>query len=106
MAFIKTVDRYDAFLYPNLGKQSGRINLSCGDHKLYLLFVDPADPLSPNSFIAASKVGLAYQRFSQYAHFLDLLRNEKPISVTFRPEDAPPTFVVYCSAETPGEGEM
>jgi len=106
MAFIKMLDRYDAFLYPNQGKQSGRINLYCGDHKLYLLFVDPADPLSPNSFNAALKIGTACQRFGQYQHFLDLLRNEKPISVTFRPEDAPPTFVVYCAGETPGDGEM
>jgi hypothetical protein len=106
MAFVKTVDRYDAFLYPNQGKQSGRINLTCQDHKLYLLFVDPADPLSANTFNATTKIGVAYQRFGQYPHYLDLIRNEKPISVTFRPEDAPPTFVVYCAGELPGEGEM
>jgi hypothetical protein len=106
MAFIKTVQRYDAFLYPNQGKQSGRINLYCDDHKLYLLFVDPADPLSTNSFNAGTKIGVAYQRFGQYPHYLDLLRNEQPIMVTFRPEDSPPTFVVYCAGEPPGEGEI
>lgn len=106
MAFIKTLQRYDAFLYPNQGKQSGRINLYCDDHKLYLLFVDPADALTPNTFNAATKTGIACQRFSQYQYYLDLVRNEKPISVTFRPEDAPPTFVVYCAGETPGEGEI
>ena len=106
MAFIKTLERYDAFLYPNQGKQSGRINLSFDDHKLYLLFVDPADPLSVNTYNATTKIGVAYQHFSQYQHYLDLVRNEKPISVTFRPEDTPPTFVVYRAGELPGEGEM
>lgn len=106
MAFIKVLTRYDAFLYPNGGKQSGRINLYCDDHKLYLLFRDPSDPASPNTFNAASKIGVAYQPIVQFEHYLDLIRNEKPISVTFRPEDAPPSFVVYCAGETPGEGEI
>ncbi|MBL8148472.1 MAG: hypothetical protein JNN15_00915 [Blastocatellia bacterium] len=106
MPFIKKLDRYDAFLYPSQDKQSGRINLYCQDHKLYLLFLDPSTPSSPNSFNPATKIGVAHQPFSQYQHFLDLVRNEKPISVTFRPEDAPPTFVVFCAGETPGEGEM
>lgn len=106
MAFIKTLSSYAAFLYPNGGKQSGRINLYCGDHKLYILFVDPSETLSHSSFNTTYKIGTAYQPFSQYQHYLDLIRNEKPIRVTFRPEDSPPTFVVYCSGETPGEGEM
>ena len=106
MAFIKTLTRYDAFLYPNKGKQSGRINLYCDDHKLYMLFVDPADSLSPNSFNATTKIGVAYQPIAQFEKYLDLIRNEKPIRVTFRPEDSPPSFVVYCAGETPGEGEM
>lgn len=106
MAYLKNLDNYAAFLYPNAGKQDGRINLTCGDHKLYLLFVDPSQPLTPNQFDATSKIGVAYQPFSQFRHFLDLVRNEKPITVTFAPENKPPTFVVYCAAEPPGEGEM
>jgi hypothetical protein len=93
-------------LYPNQGKQSGRINLSLDDHKLYLLFVDPVDPLSVNTYKATTKIGVAYQHFSQYQHDLDLVRNGKPILVTFRSEDTPPTFVVYRAGELPGEGEM
>src|SRR5262245_35117773 len=106
MAFIKTLQRYDALLYPNEGKQSGRINLYCEDHKLYLIFRHPSDPLSPNNYDAGAKIGVAHQPFSQYEHYLDLARNEKPIFVTFRPEDTPPTFVVYCASEPPGEGEI
>ncbi len=106
MAFIKTLSSYAAFLYPNGGKQSGRINLYCGDHKLYILFVDLTESQANNSFNSVSKIGVAYQPFSMYEHYLDLIRNEKPIRITFRPEDSPPKFVVYCSGETPGEGEM
>ena len=106
MAFIKTLVRYDAFLYPNEGKQSGRINLYFDDHRLYLIFRHPSESLSSNTYNAASKIGVAYQTFTQYQYYLDLVRNEKPIFVTFRPEDTPPTFVVYCASEPPGEGEI
>lgn len=105
-AFIEAVTKYDAFLYPNKGKQSGRINFYCKSSKLYLIFRDPSDALSPNTYNAASKIGVAYQSFSQFQHYLDLVRNEKPVWVTFRPEDKPPTFVVYCASEPPGEGEI
>jgi len=106
MGFIKTLHRYDAFLYLNGGKQDGRINLYCDDQKLYLIFRHLSDALPPNTYNATTKIGVAYQSFSQYQHFLDLVRNEKPIMVTFRPEDKPPTFVVYCAGEPPGEGEI
>lgn len=106
MAFIKTLTRYDAFLYPNAGKQSARINLYCDDHKLYILFKDPGEAIPANSFNSTSKIGIAYQPIVQYQNYLDLIRNEKPIRVTFRPEDSTPTFVIYCAGETPGEGEI
>jgi hypothetical protein len=106
MALIKTLTRYDAFLYPDKGKQNGRINLYCDDYKLYLLFNDPSEALPANTFNTTTKIGLAYQPIAQFERYLDLIRNEKPIRVTFRPEDAPPTFVVYCAGETPGEGEI
>ena len=103
---IKTVERYSAFLYPYDARQKGRINLYCGEYKLYLLFVDSSDPLPPNSYNEGAKIGTAYEKFSQYQYYLDLVRNEKPIRVTFRIEVSPPTFVVYCSYEPPGDGEM
>ncbi|MEW6491997.1 MAG: hypothetical protein AB1589_05530 [Cyanobacteriota bacterium] len=105
MAFIETVNQYTPFLYPNQGKRSGRINLYCNTSKLYLIFADPSVPMSPNSYSPDTKIGVAYQPFEQYQHYLDLLRNEGPISITFRPEDSPPSFVVYSGSEPPGEGE-
>ena len=104
MAFTETVRTYSAFLYPNK-KQTARINLRCDTAKLYLLFSDPAEPVPGNSYSSATKTGVGHQPFSSYPHYLDLVRNEGPISITFRPEDSPPVFVVYAGAETPGEGE-
>ena len=107
MAFIKTVTRYDAFLYMNPRRpEVARLNLYCDDHKLYVVFYDPSASLPSNSFNSVAKTGQAYQSIEGFDRYLDLIRNEKPIYVTFRPEDVPPSFVVYCASETPGEGEM
>ena len=106
MPFMRELTKYIAFLRPNDGKIYGQINLYFNDHELRLFFLDPIDNLPPNSYDAANRVGNAYQPFSQYPHYLDLIRNEKPILVTFRPEDTPPKFVVYCNFEPPGEGEI
>ncbi len=107
MAFKKVADKYIAFLYPNGGKKTARINLYCADnHKLYLLFQDPSDALSNNTYNESSKIGVAYLHYDQFKDYEDLVRNEKPINVTFRPEDSPPRFVVYTGWEDPGEGEM
>jgi len=107
MAFLKVVTSYDVMLYPGQGKQRGRININCfEDYKLYLIFLDPSEPVTTDFYNATSKIGVAHQYFNQYPHFLDLLRNEKPITVTFRPEDTPPSFVVWCAQEPPGEGEI
>jgi hypothetical protein len=106
MAFVETVQRYAAFLYPHSGRKGGRINLYCHSHRLYLIFTDPSQSSQSNTFNESIKTGVAYQTFDAYAEYLDLVRNEGPISVTFRPEDTPPTFVVYAASEAPGEGEM
>ena len=106
MASIEPVKRYSAFLYPDEGKRAGRINLHCSTQRLYLIFWDTDAPLPNNTYNDSHKIGVAYQRFDKYQHFLDLVRNEGPISVTFRPEDTPPNYVVYAASEPPGEGEI
>lgn len=108
MAFVKTCEHYSAFLYPNGSPGVARINLYCRDgQKLYLMFQEPKDGSLPsNTYNESAKVGVAYVPLSQYPNYIDLVRNEGPIRVTFRPNDAPPRFVVYASQEEPGEGEM
>ena len=105
MAVIKTVQTYAAFLYPNSKGSKARINLCCSDgYKLYILFTE--DDLPLNSFNATHNIGSAYADLDEYPGYIDLIRNEKPVRVTFRPEDSPPNYVVYVSGEEPGEGEM
>jgi hypothetical protein len=106
MPFIKQAQTYFAALYPVGGASSdkARINLYCvEDYKLYILF--RKEPLPPNSYNTASKTGVAYVDIDQYPNYIDLVRNEKPISVTFNPDVAPPSFVVHAN-ETVGEGEV
>jgi adenosine/AMP kinase len=106
MAFVKTVDRYAAFLYPTTMDTKARINLYCRDgQKLYLLFVNEED-MSANTYSERNKVGVAYVTIDLYSDYIDLVRNEKPIYVTFKPESNPPVYVVYAAGEEPGEGEM
>lgn len=106
MAFIRSVQRYSAFLYPGKGRSGGRINLYCGDQKLYLLFRSDSEEMPDNTYNEGIATGVAYEELNQFQYYLDLVRNEKPIHVTFRPEDSPPNYVVYCASEPPGEGEI
>lgn len=106
MAFVETLNNYIAFLYPSNGKRRGRINLYWSTNRLYLRFVDPSDSIPFNNYNANIKAGEAFQPIAAYPDYIDLLRNEKPISVTFRPEDNPPTYVIYTGSEPPGDGEL
>jgi hypothetical protein len=102
MPFIKQAQTYFAALYPSDGGH--RINLYCEEgYRLYIMF--PKGALSASSYNAASKTGVTYVELSQYPDYIDLVRNEKPVSVTFNPDVNPPTFVVHVS-ETVGEGEI
>lgn len=102
-AFVKTCDRYAAFLYPN-GKSEGRINLYCADgYKLYLIF-SAGTTFPTNDYGVATKTGVAHEDIERYSDYLDMVRNEKPVRVTFNPENK--NFVVYVSGEEVGEGEI
>ncbi len=105
MAFVKTLQRYSAFLYPGKRENEGRLNLYCGDCRLYILFRS-LEGMPDNSYNESSKIGVAYEEFSRFQYYLDLVRNEKPIYVTFSPEATTPAYVVYCASEPPGEGEI
>ena len=106
MAFVKPLQRYSAFLYPGKRENEGRINFYCGDSRLYLLFRLREESMPDNSYNERSKVGVAYETFDRFPYYLDLVRNEKPIYVTFNPDATPPAYVVYCANEPPGEGEI
>lgn len=106
MPFIKQAQTYFTALYPVAGAATdkARINLYCvEDYKLYILF--RKEPLPPNTYNSGTKVGVAYVDIAQYPNYIDLVRNEKPINVTFNPDVSPPSFVVHAN-EPVGEGEV
>ena len=104
MPFIKQAQTYFAALYLDNTANLARINLYCEEnYKLYILF--PKGALPVNSYDAGSKTGVAYAAISQYPDYIDLVRNEKPVSVTFNPDVNPPSFTVHVT-ETVGEGEV
>lgn len=100
--FIKNCERYAAFLYPN-GDNSARINLYCADgYRLYLLFKD--GKLPANTYNKSIKTGVGYQPIDRFSDFVDMVRNEKPVRVTFNTTNK--RYVVYVSSEEVGEGEI
>ena len=103
--FIKKAERYAAFQYPGAGSTQSRINIYTADnYRLYILFYAQSASIPPNSYNSGSKIGVAHENASRFDDYLDLLRNEDPVWVTFN-EDAK-TYVVYAAGEPVGEGEI
>ena len=102
--FVKTAATYFVALYPASSTGgTGRINLYCDTHRLYLIF--KKNPTDVNSFNAATSTGVAYVDIAQFPYYLDLVRNEKPVSVTFNPDSSPPSYVVHAN-EPVGDGDI
>ncbi len=108
MPVTKTVMRYVAALNPNMDvKLNGSITLKCQDgYSLVVGFLDTTEPLPPNKYSVQEKKGIAYRRIDQYPLYVDLARNEGPLSVTFLFDITPPAFAVFTGDEPPGEGEI
>ncbi len=102
---VKRVNHYAAFRYPNRASTQARINCYAVDgYRLYLIFKAEGTELPVNSFNADIKTGVTYESVSHFSSYVDLLRNEKPVWITFNEEEA--SFVIYAAAEQVGEGEI
>ena len=100
--FVKRALNYSAFLYPN-GSSEARVNIYCeGGNRLYVIFKSDGDSLPGNNYSGTS--GVAYESIDRYPYYIDLLRNESPVWVTFN--TTAKSFVVYASQEPVGEEEM
>lgn len=100
--FVKRSLKYSAFLYPN-GTSEGRINIYCEEgNRLYILFRAESGGLPGNTWHGST--GVAYETIDRYPYYVDLLRNESPVWVTFNTDAK--AFVVYASSEPVGEGEI
>lgn len=100
--FTKKIQKYVLFQYPNRQDGPNRINLYLdGNYRLYVCFL-PADVELPDNAYS-EPVGIAYEREHRYPNYVDALRNEGPLWVTFRTDQK--RFVVYSADEPVGEGE-
>ena len=103
--FVKRVNHYAAFRYPNRPSTQARINCYAVEgYRLYVIFKAEGVDLPANSYNADIKTGVAYETVGHFPSYLDLLRNEKPVWITFNEEEA--SFVVYAAGEQVGEGEI
>jgi hypothetical protein len=104
MAIIKNVRTYAAFRYPNSGQYIARINChAVQNYRLYIMFKPDGHPLPQNVYDSKKGEGYAYDHASSYPAYIDLLRNEKPISVAFNENGS---FALFAAREEVGEGEL
>ena len=102
----KALNSYTVMIVPDQGKQYARIAMVCADgHQLYVEFKDWAGSPPANYWNANGMYGFASQPFRMYTHYLDLLRNEKPLKVNFLINRTPPEFIVGTNVEPVGEEE-
>ncbi len=106
MDFIKTLRHYSAILYPGKSESEGRINLYCDDCQLHIIFRSTLEGMPDSSYDESKKIGVVYEDFGRFPYYIDLVRNEKPIHVSFNTDTIPPAYMVLCSYEKPGRDEM
>jgi hypothetical protein len=75
-----------------------------GGHLAQAFFLDDTSPVPRNSFDPATKRGNLFLPRWQFEWFVDLLRNEKPVSVLLD-SVTPRVNSIFTGAEPPGEGE-
>ena len=101
--FAKRAVNYAAFQYPSSGDYQCRVNIYTDEgYRLYILFRADGASLPPNNY--TGETGVAHEHASRYSSYVDLLRNESPVWVTFNTDAK--SFVVYAANEPVGEGEI
>ena len=110
--FTADVESYSVYRYARPGavlRAAIYVNAEAageGDpEELRIFFYETGAVLPANEYDSDSLVGFAYEHIEDYLGYIDLLRNEAPIKVTFGLESDPPYFVLSCKDEAPGEGE-
>jgi hypothetical protein len=110
--FSKKIVGYMAGLMPvNDGSAGASIEIYCEDSYSLLLWFLEGEPLpywAINDYDEANFAGEAFvPGISQYQYYIDLLRNEGPLSIQFDTGCTPPYFQIYTSEpEGIGEGEI
>jgi hypothetical protein len=105
-SFEKKIVGYLADLLPGDPDNPAVIIIYCeDDYRLLLIFLEKPIPGLVNQFDPSDKTGFAFlEGTSQYPHYIDLLRNEGPLSALINADATPSGFQIY-TAETEGVGE-
>jgi hypothetical protein len=81
-----------------------QMEAALGGHVAQAFFLDDTSPVPRNSFDPATKRGNLFLPRWQFEWFVDLLRNEKPVSVYLN-SVTPRVNTLFTGPEPPGEGE-
>jgi hypothetical protein len=85
-------------------KARGLIACYGGDHRFLAYFLSDTSPVPSPTYIPANKVGAIFLPFREMPPFVDLVRNEKPVSAYLN-SDRPQWNQLYTGREPVGEGE-
>ena len=84
-----------------------RVRCRGGDgHNVFITFIAATGTLPANEYDAVNKYAKIYRPSSEYAWYLDLLRNEQPVTARiYTPPHDPANHYIYAGPEPVGEGE-
>ena len=89
-------------------RSAGKTNLilkGTGGETCSVWFVEDANAALPAAQVVAANYYAFYYHHSQLDHLIDMLRNEKPISVLFNDDNGFNNSRISTSDEPVGEGE-
>jgi hypothetical protein len=86
-------------------KMRAAIGCNGGDHLFFLSFLAPGSSVPEPSYDTAAKLAVNFLSFGDIAPYVDLLRNEKPLTVYLDSEN-PWRNSILSGLEPVGEGEM
>ena len=106
MPIYKEVESYTLMLNANGEGWLARVHLACADGYGLDVFFDDGRHMPPNSWIEEITRGKAFESFERFQAWVDLVRNERPLTVSFNlTHVAKPNFLLFTGSEPPGEEE-
>jgi len=105
----KQITGYRVVCRPADPNMIAAIEIYCEDDcRMTLYFLEgPLPDWAINDFDRTNIEGVAYLSGSnRYPHYIDLLRNEGPLTLYIYPDEVPPNFAICTAEEGIGEGEI
>ena len=86
-------------------RMRGAIACKGSDHVFFMIFLAPGSSVPEAFYRPADKLGAIFLPFGDIAPYVDLLRNEKPLTA-FLDSDKPWRNGIFSALEPVGEGEL